>query len=369
MLKSGIANLPLHHGKAPPWLFRNMVKLAGAVSEAIIDEMGSTTLIKRLSNPFWFQSFSCLLGYDWHSSGTTTVTMGALKEALKGHDSVRVFGGKGAASRKTPHEIAEQAPEMGISSSKASSLVDVSRTAAKVDSALVQDGFTLYHHTIIVDKKARWGVVQQGMNDSTGYARRYHWDDRLAGEMINEPHSAVCSDARVKTLNMTAADSEQVRKLSVDIVNEGSFERLSAQMKLSDFISHEYRKLSMPRHHMILFSNKRNLESLRRASAIAPSNYRELLMIRGIGASAIRSLALASRLIYGEEPSWRDPVNYSFAHGGKDGFPYPVNYKNYAKTIEVMRQAVDEARVGERAKMHALRNLSSYFRLGGSATF
>ena len=322
MNRTGYADLPLHYGKCPKWLFGRMRNLAGAVSEVMVYEYSQEEFLNRLSNPFWFQAFSCVLGFDWHSSGVTTTVCGALKEAIKPELGIAVCGGKGKASRKAPEEIEKMAENFSIPTKKSDSLVYSSKMSAKVDNTAVQDNYNLYHHCFIFNEKGKWVVIQQGMNSSNRYARRYHWIN--AENFVEEPHSAICCDKKQKTLNMTAKSSKEARETSVDLVNDNKNIERFLNRNLNDFTGKKVLKL--PAHHGINL-NKQTATALSNAYEIQPENYEELLTIRGIGPKAVRALALISELVYGKELSWKDPAKFSFAHGGKDGIPYPVDRK------------------------------------------
>ncbi len=332
--------LPLHPGHAPRWLFKRMVKLSKGISGSIIEEYGTTELLKRLSNPLWFQSFSCVLGFDWHSSGTTTTSMGALKLALKDVDGIQVCGGKGKTSRKTPQEIQDSR----IPADK-EALIYASRVTAKVDNNCIQDGFSLYHHCLVFDEHS-WCVVQQGMNKR--WARRYHWFQQ---EFLEE-HPIAC-DHSTHVLDLVAEESQDTREISVDLINDNPI-HLIGQTTLNSYQEH-----SMPGQHFIEISPP-TLKALQRAYEFQPTSYEELVALKGIGAASLRALALTAELVYGAQPSWKDPVKYSFAHGGKDGFPYPVNKTNYDKTIDFMRDTVEQAKLGNTDKKFALKRLAEF---------
>ncbi|MEM7821178.1 MAG: DUF763 domain-containing protein [Candidatus Aenigmatarchaeota archaeon] len=341
MPQTGIAHLPLHWGSCPRWLFDRMVKLSAAISEAIILEHGTDEFLRRIADPFFFQSFGCVIGFDWHSSGLSTTTCGALKDALKPDEhGIAVLGGKGAASRRTLAEIDALSKTFDIDAEK---MKYASRLTAKVDSAGVQDGYTLYHHCFFVSDSGKWAVIQQGMNVATRYARRYHWLSSAVKSFVVEPHTAICCDSRGRTLNMVATESEEARSCSIDIINDNPV--------------HIKRYLIMGRDHGI---ELKRYKPLLNAYEFQPKNYEELLALRGIGPKAIRALALISALIYGAEPSWRDPACFSFAHGGKDGYPYPVDRKNYDHSIAFLNEAIESARLGRKERLAALSRLQ-YF--------
>jgi len=349
--KTGIANLPLHPGKAPAWLYKRMVKLGRAIAGVIIEEYGEEKLFELLSHPYWFQSLACVLGYDWHSSGTTTVTVAALKEALQPYN-IMAAGGKGMASR-TMGEIEEKASRLEVSVER---IKYASRMTAKVDNAALQDGYNLYHHAIFFDEHGRWIVIQQGMNTGNRYARRYHWIWK-AKSFVDEPHAGIIGKKGM-ALNMVARESKEARKVSVDIVKEKP-EKIARHVKAFNMLKpkqttldNKIVELSMPR--------RINWDALREAYEIQPSNYEEMLSIKGIGAATVRALAYISELVYGAEPSWRDPVKFSFAVGGKDGVPYPVNRKAMDEATTILQTTIEEAKIGKEEKMKALKRLRKY---------
>jgi len=370
MKHTGYVDLPLHGGRAPRWLFERMVRLSGAICEVICLEDGREELLRRLSDPYWFQALSHVLGFDWHSSGVTTTTCGALKVALsKQNLGVVVAGGKGATSRKTPSEITSHGDEMGISPKRTEEMVRASKLTAKVDNACVQDGFTLYHHCFILSEDGVWTVVQQGMGD--GYARRYHWLSLELDEFVNKPHTGICCDViHHDVLDMTAEESVQSRECSLELVLDNP-EHLKkyltsrtqtslfeyAQADLCEFESAEH--FTMPSHHEVLISDigERGMKVLQRAYELQPTTYEELIAIHGMGPKKIRALALLSDLLWGTKASWNDPVKYTFSHGGKDGFPFPVDRQTYDNTIEQLECAVQEAKCERGEKLHALKRL------------
>ena len=350
---TGIANLPLHGGKAPPWLFERMVKLAREITIVIISDFGPDEMLQRLSHPYWFQAFGCVLGFDWHSSGVTTTLCGALKEGVKGMEKdlgLFVAGGKGRTSRKTPAEIEEWSGKLSLNPAP---LVYASRMSAKVDNNAIQDGYQLYHHTFIFTRRGSWAVIQQGMNDDTKYARRYHWLGETVTDFVNEPHSAILSEARGAALNLVAGESDSARATITDIANETNPDKLLAELK-------KITTLSLPAHHPIDVSdihpdslNKILLSVYERQ----PEDFERLLGLPGVGAKTLRALSLISELVYGVAPSYRDPARYSFAHGGKDGFPYPVDRETYDKSIEYLAKAVNRSLLGISEKNEAVNRL------------
>ena len=353
--RTGTAQLPLHGGRAPAWLFTRMVKLAREIGIHIVSEYGSDEMLRRLSDPFWFQAFGCVLGFDWHSSGVTTTVTGAVKEGIRGLETdLGLFagGGKGAASRKTPFEIAAACERLSLDPRP---LVYASRMSAKVDSAAVQDGYQLYHHAFFLSRTGGWCVVQQGMNDDNGMARRYHWLASSVKSYVDEPHAAICAEVEAPTLNLVAHESEAVRSASAELSREKPGVVLSALRGLP--------VLTMPKRHAVLVAdvNPRYLEKiLLKTYDRAPENFETLLGMEGVGARTLRALALVSEIIYGTPASTRDPARFSFAHGGKDGFPYPVDTGTYDKTVEVLRAAVTKAGIDRSERVAALKRLVKF---------
>jgi hypothetical protein len=354
-MKTGIAHLPLHYGKAPSWLFQRMKRLSREVVLFVVDTYGSGEVLRRLSDPFWFQAFGCVLGFDWHSSGVTTTVCGALKEGLRGLDreiGLYVAGGKGGASRKTPREIAEICDGLALDGDP---LIYASRMSAKVDSAAVQDGYQLYHHAFFFTREGSWAVVQQGMNEKTRYARRYHWLSEGMKDFVCEPHWAVCCDQKGQTLNLVAQESDEARQAIATLSHEAP-ERLMAEAK-------KVNELYLPEGHgvpMEMIRLERMEKVFTQIHDRAAEDFETLLGVQGVGPKTIRALSLLSELIYGVRPSLRDPARYSFAHGGKDGHPYPVDRKTYDQTIEVLSTALERAKMGDREKMEAIRRLRQF---------
>jgi hypothetical protein len=368
------ADLPLHRGSAPAWLFRRMVDMAGAIGTLIVRDSGPTELLRRLSDPFWFQAFGCVLGFDWHSSGVTTTVCGALKEAAKkygGDLGIVVCGGKGATSRKTPEELRRACDRSG---DPAESLVYASRMAAKVDSAAVQDGYQLYHHCFLfVPGQGAWSVVQQGMNAGERYARRYHWLSAQMPGFVQEPHAAVACDQRGDVLNLVAGEGERHRQ-AVAAMSREAPERVLREVKALMKDPHmplfdggrarpAKADLRMPARHTLTVGDIKP-ESLKKVLLQTyehqAGDFEELLGEPGIGAQSLRSLSLIAEVIYNAPASRRDPAAYSFAHGGKDGHPYRVNRPLYDANLERLRDAVRRARVGETDKVDALKSLARF---------
>lgn len=353
--RTGIANLPLHYGKAPPWLFQRMVKLAREITIAIVAEYSAEEMLRRLSHPYWFQAFGCILGFDWHSSGLTTTLCGALKEGIKGLEKDLGFfvaGGKGKTSRQTPNEIEEWGEKLSLDPAP---LVYGSRMSAKVDSAAIQDGYQLYHHVFLFTADGKWSVVQQGMNEANRYARRYHWLSETVADFVNEPHSAILSEVRGEALNLVASESSPARATITDIATEQKPESLLADMK-------RLKTLDLPKRHEICV-NDLHPDSLSKILVSTyerqPENFEQLLGLHGVGPKTIRALSLISELVHGVAPSYRDPARYTFAHGGKDGIPYPVDRKTYDRSIELLRRAINSAKLDISEKQGAFKRLES----------
>lgn len=353
-MRTGVANLPLHYGKAPAWLFERMKLLAREIAIFIVEEFGSDEFLKRISDPFWFQAFGCVLGFDWHSSGVTTTVCGALKEAVRGIEKdleLFVAGGKGKVSRKTPLEIQTYGDLVSMDISK---LVYASKMAAKVDNTALQDGFQLYHHCFIFTSSEKWTVVQQGMNEKTGYARRYHWLGEKVDSFVCEPHSAICCDKKGKSLNLVASESEPARK----VVTELSCEKPEKLVKELNKIQ----TLNLPGRHPVDVSDLHPgsvYRVLLKTYENKPDDFEKLLSLNGVGPKTVRALSLISELVYGTAPSYRDPVKFSFAHGGKDGYPYLVDRETYDNTIEILRKALSKTSVERSEKLKALQRLAN----------
>ncbi len=352
-MKTGYVDSPLHYGKAPRWLFNRMVRLSTVIVEAILTEFSRETLLERLSDPIWFQSLGNVLGFDWHSSGLSTVTAGAVKEAInKISKEAKIFaaGGKGKAALRTPKTIEVLGEQYSFDYNY---LIKASKISAKVDSSCIQDGYSIYHHTIFFTDTGKWTVVQQGIKEEIRRARRYHWFSEKIEDMTEEPHSGIDGKREKNVLNLVSKNSKKNKDGILEIIKEKP-EKFEKNIK----------KIIMPEHHWIKLSDM-NLKNLKRISEKAyekqVKKFEELLEIKGTGAKALRALSLTSAVIYGEKPSFEDPVVFSYAHGGKDGTPYPVNRKGYDETIEIIEKAIKKAKLGNREKMEALRKLNNIF--------
>jgi hypothetical protein len=355
MRRVGCFDLPLHTGKAPRWLFNRMVVLGKFICEAIIVEFGSEYLLKQLSRPFWFQSLGCVLGFDWHSSGLTTTVCGALKEGLKDLSldyGIYFCGGKGAASRKTPREIEDIGQKIAKDTDK---LVYTSKIVAKVDNNALQDSFTLYHHTFIFTKNLKWAVIQQGMSEGGGgWSRRYHWHYDGVSSFIKSPHKGIVSNKSFLTMNLIDINQESLQSLITELSGRNKNENLKEIISLKETAAR------LPRRHQVLLDdvNPKYLEKIfLKTYESKAKDFESLLALEGVGSKTLRALALISDLIYSKPVSFRDPARFSFAHGGKDGYPYKINVDDYDKTIDVLRKAINKAKIDRTDKIKALRRL------------
>lgn len=349
MKRSGSADLPLHYGYVPKWLAERMTKLGFAITESIIAEYGKEEILRRLSDPFWFQSFGAVMGMDWHSSGITTSVMGALKRAINPHSKelgIYICGGKGKFSKETPNELLRIADSTGLDGNE---LVRCSKLSAKVDNTAVQDGFQLYTHNFILSNTGEWTVVQQGMRTEDKTARRYHWHSKNIQSFVEEPHTGICGINQGDILNLTATEASSAREGILNLTNKNSEEIIDT-----------YRHLKMPSHHEV-HAEDVNLKKLGTTLWLAyeeqPKNFEELLLLKGVGPRTIQSLALVSEVIHGSPIRFKDPARFSFAHGGKDGHPFPVPTKVYDETIVVLRNAVEKAKLGNTDKTAAIKKL------------
>jgi uncharacterized protein len=331
-MHSGTANLPLHGGHAPRWLFERMVKLSAEIASWIVVEQGSAELFRRLSDPVWFQAFGAVIGMDWHSSGVTTTVCGALKQGLQGRShelGLVIAGGKGRTSRRTPDELAAAGPWLGLDPAP---YIQASRMAAKVDNNALQDGYQIYHHVFLLDRTGHWSVVQQGMNDANGYARRYHWFSADVHSFVDDPHSAIASEATDEVWNLVAHESMQARDVTAALAREQP-EKVVAEVA-------KIRELTLPAHHDVKGADvdpKRLQRILLKTYERQPEDFATLLGMPGVGARTLRALSLVGELVYGAPVSIKDPARFAFAHGGKDGHPYPVDKKTYDQSIEILR--------------------------------
>ncbi len=359
-MKVGVADLPLHGGRAPRWLFPRMVALGGSICEIIVDEYGREALLERFADPFWLQCFGNVIGWDWDSSGLGTVVTGAMKEALRERDiGVGVAGGKGRVSRRAPAEIEDLGESYGLSDGAITDLVRASKLSAKVDSAAVQDRHQLYHHAFVLSEDGSWVVIQQGMNPDAGYARRYHWYWREMKNFVETPHKAILGMQQDRALDMTARESAESRDASVDVAREGPRDIRRLLRSLRDPRQESLRKWTGEEDPYRYFSipKRLNWNALRNVYEFQPRDYEELLGLSGVGPATVRALAYIAEAIHGKQASWRDPVKFSFALGGKDGIPYPVDRQAMDETTDILAQGIEEARVAKREKLRALQTL------------
>lgn len=333
-----------------------MTELAREMTLAIVDEHGVQGMLARVSDPFWFQAFGCVLGFDWHSSGLTTTTCGALKEGLRDVSSdigLVVAGGKGKTSRRAPFEIEAGCERSGLD---AAPLVRASRLSAKVDSAAVQDGYQVYQHTFMFTDDGSWAVVQQGMNEGNGMARRYHW--LTAPAFDSDPHAGVAGEPEQMVLNLVAGEASGNRTIATELARERPSKIVREVARLREAGP---RTLALPRRHAALLSDvhpERLERVLTNSYEAQPRDYTELLAVPGVGAKGLRALSLVAELVYGEPASVKDPVSFSYAHGGKDGTPYPVDRRVYDSTIDSLRGAVSASKIGRTEKTNALKRLA-----------
>ncbi|MDB5151789.1 MAG: hypothetical protein JWR54_540 [Mucilaginibacter sp.] len=350
MKRSGSADLPLHYGYVPRWLAERMAKLGLAVVETIVMDYGKDEVLRRISDPFWFQSLGAVMGMDWHSSGITTSVMGALKRAINPHSrelGIYICGGKGNHSRQTPNELLKISETTGLNGNY---LVKCSKLSAKVDNTAIQDGFQLYTHNFILSNEGKWAVVQQGMSAQSKTARRYHWHSENLTSFVDDPHTSIYGKNTGYILNMADKTAEPSRNGVMQIANENPQSMLS-----------EISKLVMPSHHDVQAKDV-NLKRLGAVLWLAhekrPADFEELLLLEGLGPRTLQSLALVSEVIHGTPSRFKDPARFSFAHGGKDGHPFPVPIKAYDETLGVLQTAIHKTKLGQSEKNEAIKRLS-----------
>jgi hypothetical protein len=349
MKRSGAADLPLHYGYVPSWLAERMAKMGLVITESIITEYGTAELLRRLSEPFWFQCLGAVMGMDWHSSGITTSVMGALKKAINPNSStlgIYICGGKGKHSKDTPLELLRVGERTGLDGNE---LAGYSKLSAKVDNSAVQDGFQLYTHNFVVDRTGKWTVIQQGMDPASKLARRYHWHSGDLQSFTEEPHSAVCGRTKGMILNLTASEASVLKDKMLEITKEHPLHLLK-----------ELQHLVLPAHHDVRAEDinlKRLGSMLWLTHEQPPGSFEELLSLKGVGPRTLQSLSLVSEVIHGTPSRFRDPARFAFAHGGKDGHPFPVPLKVYDETIAVFQTAVHKAKLGDKERSDALKSL------------
>jgi uncharacterized protein len=355
MKRSGVADLPLHGGSVPPWLAERMTRLGTAIVENVIHHYGRSALLSRLSDPFWFQALGTLMGMDWHSSGITTSVLGALKRGLNPHSrelGIFVCGGRGRHSRKTPQELQTYAERTGLDGN---ALARSSRLAARVDNNAIQDGFQLYLHSFVIANDGEWTIVQQGMNPDSAMARRYHWHSSSVRDFVSEPHTGIVGEHQGMIVNLVDARSKPAQQAMLETVRGNPDDNLE-----------HIRRLVMPTHHDVRSDNV-DLHRLGAVLALAHerelSDFASLLLVEGLGPRTLQSLALVAEVIHGAPTRFSDPARFSFAHGGKDGHPFPVPLKTYDETISFMRRSLEAAKLGHSDKIDGMRRLDRLVRL------
>ena len=354
MKRSGTADLPLHGGRVPLWLAERMTKLGTAITEAIIYDYGSSAFLSRLSDPFWFQALGAVMGMDWHSSGITTSVMGALKRGLATRaDELGVYicGGRGRFSRNTPQELRSIADRRGFDGE---ALVRASRLTARVDNNAIADGFQIYLHSFILAANGEWAVVQQGLNDRSGMARRYHWHSATLNDFVAEPHTGIVGENQGFIMNLVDAQARPAQSALLTIAREKPETTLAAA-----------RHLRMPDHHEVRAEDI-DLKRLGAVLAVAHERdlrqFAELLLLEGLGPRTLQSLALIAEVVHGVASRFSDPARFSFAHGGKDRHPFPVPLKTYDESVKFLRTSLDRARLGGGDKLDGLRRLDTFVR-------
>src|SRR5215213_7311375 len=354
MKRSGIADLPLHGGRVPPWLAERMMKLGTAITETIVHDYGTSAFLSRLSDPFWFQAFGAVMGMDWHSSGITTSVMGALKRGLAPRANelgLYVCGGRGRFSRNTPNELRALADKRGFDGE---ALVRTSRLTARIDNNAIADGFQIYLHSFVLTSAGEWAVVQQGLNDRNGLARRYHWHSASVRDFVAEPHTAIFGENQGTIMNLVDAKAGPAQSAMLDITHEHPEKTLS-----------EARHLRMPAHHDVREGDV-DLKRLGAVLAVAYErglhDFAELLLLEKLGPRTLQSLALVAEVVHGAPSRFNDPARFAFAHGGKDGHPHPVPLKTYDESLNFLRTSLDAAKVGHTEKLDGFRRLDRFVR-------
>ncbi len=354
MKRSGVADLPLHGGRVPAWLADRMVLLGSAIAESVIYHYGRPSLLSRLSDPFWFQALGSVMGMDWHSSGITTSVMGALKKGLAPKAAelgVFICGGRGRHSRNTPQELQAIASRTGIDGD---TLVRTSRLTARVDNNAIMDGFQIYLHSFILTADGDWAVVQQGMNEATRLARRYHWHSANVRDFTADPHTAIVGASAGVIGNLVDHRARPAQEALLTIAREDPDKTLAAA-----------RHLVMPRHHDVRAAD---VDAKRLGTVLALAHERDLrdfasfLLLEQLGPRTLQSLALIAEVVHGTPTRFADPARFSFAHGGKDGHPFPVPLKTYDESLAVLRRALDAAKLGHSDKLQGMARLDAFAR-------
>lgn len=353
MRRSGHADLPLHGGRVPAWLAERMTRLGTAISESILLQYGPSELLSRLSDPFWFQALGSVMGMDWHSSGITTSVIGALKRGLNPRAQelgVYICGGRGRHSRKTPDELRAVAQKTGLNGD---ALARTSRLTARVDNNAIADGFQIYLHAFVLAAAGEWAVIQQGLNDKVGFARRYHWHSATVRDFTSAPHAAIEGAPQGEIMNLVDAEARPAQGALLEISHQ------PPEVTIRDL------KLAMPSHHDVRAENV-DLKRLGAVLAVAYErdlhDFAELLLVEKLGPRTLQSLALIAEVVHGTPVRFSDPARFSFAHGGKDGHPFPVPLKTYDASLSVLRSALDSAKAGDRDKLDGMRRLDQFVR-------
>jgi len=353
--RSGIADLPLHGGHVPPWLAERMTKLGTAITETIVHHYGTSAFLSRLSDPFWFQALGAVMGMDWHSSGITTSVMGALKRGLAPRANelgLYICGGRGRFSRNTPYELRALADKRGFDGE---ALVRTSRLTARIDNNAIADGFQIYLHNFVLTSKDEWAVIQQGLNDQNGLARRYHWHSESVRDFVADPHTAIFGENQGTIMNLVDSKAGRAQTALIEIANERPDKTLVAA-----------RHLRMPAHHDVRETNI-DLKRLGAVLAVAYDkglqDFTELLLLEKLGPRTLQSLALVAEVVHGAPSRFNDPARFAFAHGGKDGHPHPVPLKTYDESLRFLRTSLDAAKLGHTDKLDGFQRLDRFVRM------
>src|SRR5687767_13193179 len=354
MKRSGVADLPLHGGRVPSWLAERMTKLGTGITETIIHDYGTSAFLSRLSDPFWFQALGAVMGMDWHSSGITTSVMGALKRGLapKADElGLYICGGRGRFSRNTPTELRVLGDRRGFDGE---SLVRTSRLTARIDNNAIADGFQIYLHNFVLAADGEWAVVQQGLNDRNGLARRYHWHSATVKDFVAEPHTGIVGENQGTIMNLVDTAARPAQAALLEIAHEHPDKTLSAA-----------RYLKLPAHHEVRAKNV-DLKRLGAVLAVAYErdlhDFAELLLLENLGPRTLQSLALVAEVVHGAPSRFTDPARFSFALGGKDRHPFPVPLKTYDESIAVLRRGLDAAKLGDSDKIDGMKRLDKFVR-------
>jgi hypothetical protein len=355
MKRSGFTDLPLHTGRVPLWLSQRMEKLGTAIVESIVYHYGPAEFLSRLSDPFWFQALGCVMGMDWHSSGITTSVLSALKRGLnpRAHElGIYICGGRGKQSRKTPDELLTVAERRNLNGD---ALVRTSRLTAKIDNNAIADGFQIYLHNFVLSASGDWAVVQQGMNEGTGLARRYHWHSASVREFTCEPHTGIVGEQEGTIVNLVHRHAKPAQGALLEIAAEAPEKTIR-----------EFRKLVLPKHHEVRAENV----DLKRLGAVLAVSYERqlrdfasLLLVENLGPRTLQSLALIAEVVHGTPTRFSDPARFSFALGGKDRHPFPVPLKTYDESLSVLRRSLDRAKLGDAEKVDGFKRLNGFVQM------